>query len=81
MRPPEDRNLKETSSSHNTRWKKIIHLVHQIVENYKRMADSVRSKVPTCKLAIANVVKRTDKNEINNNKKEKKSIFDFQNFV
>ena len=28
------------------------------LENYKRMADSVRSKLPNCKLEISNVIKR-----------------------
>ena len=28
------------------------------------MADSVRSKLPNCKLAISNVITRKDKNEI-----------------
>ena len=35
------------------------------LENYKRMAELVRSKLPNCKLAISNVVTRKDKNEIN----------------
>ena len=34
------------------------------LENYKRMANSVRSKLPNCKLAISNVITRKDKNEI-----------------
>ena len=34
------------------------------LENYKCMADSVRSKLPNCKLAISNVIRRNDKNEI-----------------
>ena len=34
------------------------------LENYKHMADSVRSKLPNCKLAISNVITRKDKNEI-----------------
>ena len=34
------------------------------LENYKRMADSVKSKLPNCKLAISNVITRKDKNEI-----------------
>ena len=33
------------------------------LENYKRMVDSVRSKLPNCKLAISNVVTRKDKSE------------------
>ena len=35
------------------------------LENYKRMADSVRSNLPNCKLAISNVTTRKDKNRIN----------------
>ena len=34
------------------------------LENYKRMTDSVRSKLPNCKLAISNVLTRKDKNDI-----------------
>ena len=34
------------------------------LENYKRMADSVRSILPNCKLAMSNVITRKDKNEI-----------------
>ena len=34
------------------------------LENYKRLADSVRSKLPNYKLAISNVITRKDKNEI-----------------
>ena len=34
------------------------------LENYKCMADSVRSKLPNCKLAISKVIRRNDKNEI-----------------
>ena len=35
------------------------------LENYKRMTDSVRFKLPIWKLAISNVITRKDKNEIN----------------
>ena len=35
------------------------------LENYKRMAELVRSKLPNCKLAISNFITRKDKNEIN----------------
>ena len=34
------------------------------LENYKRMADSVRSILPNWKLAMSNVITRKDKNEI-----------------
>ena len=34
------------------------------LENYKRMADSVRHKLTNCKLAISNVITRKDKNEM-----------------
>ena len=34
------------------------------LENYKCMADSVRSKLPNYKLAISKVIRRNDKNEI-----------------
>ena len=34
------------------------------VENDKRMADLVRSKLPNCKLVISNVTTRNYKNEI-----------------
>ena len=36
----------------------------KLLENYKRMAYSVRSKLANCKLAISNVITRKDKNEI-----------------
>ena len=34
------------------------------LENFNRMTDSVRSKLPNCKLAISNVITRKDNNEI-----------------
>ena len=34
------------------------------LENYRRMTDSVISKLPNCNLAISNVITRKDKNEI-----------------
>ena len=34
------------------------------LENYKRIADLVRSKLPNRKLAMSNVITRKDKNEI-----------------
>ena len=36
------------------------------LENYKRMADSVKSKLSNCKLAISNVITRKVKNKIDN---------------
>ena len=48
------------------------------LENYKRMVDSVRSKLPNCKLAISNVVTRKDKSETE--KKWRHSILDFPKF-
>ena len=39
------------------------------LQNYKRMADSVRSKLPNCKLEISNFLKRKDNNEIDKNMK------------
>ena len=43
------------------------------------MVDSVRSKLPNCKLAISNVTTRKDKNEIDK-KKWRHSILNFLNF-
>ena len=35
----------------------------KLLENYKRMADLVRSKLPNCKLALSNLITRKDKNK------------------
>ena len=43
------------------------------------MVDSVRSKLPNCKLAISNVTTRKDRNEIDK-KKWRHSILKFLNF-
>ena len=37
---------------------------NKLLENYKGMADLVRSKLPNCKLVISNLMTRKDKNEI-----------------
>ena len=52
----------------------------KLLENDKRMADSVRSKLPNCKLAKSNVITRKYKNEIDK-KIQRHSILNFPNFA
>ena len=61
-----------------TNWRVLIRCL-ALLENYKRMAGSVRSKSPNCKQAISNVITRKDKNEID--KKRIHSILNFPNFA
>ena len=52
--------------SHYTRWNTKSSNTKSL-ENRKRVADSVRSKSPNCKLAILNIITGNNKNKIDKN--------------
>ena len=62
MQPFRARNPKETWGRHAGMTNDLTNN-RKSSENYKRMADLVRSKLPNCKLVISNVITRKDKNE------------------